>query len=322
MLVVSADDLGLTNSFNQGVQEAYAKGFVTSTSIRTNGSAFEDAIEQVLPQCPGIGVGLHLNIVEGPCQRDRITRSSKLCDASCRYKVSFGSLLQAYATQNSSTFDEIEDDYRYQIELALSKGLILDHLNSHQHSHAIPAIFEIVCRLAVEYSIPFVRLPKESFYLVRDVLFHLGIWYPTNIAKHIMLNKLSKKNASIAKDLGVLTNDYFVGIAYTGHMTRDTVINGLASLNRIGFPVDIAEVLLHPCKLLAGQKEVYVKPYLSGYVRSDARKAELATVLDGNLERSIRDEGWELTSYSRLANTEGSPGKMVEPLNTIAQPSD
>ena len=299
MLIVHADDLGLAGPFNEGVREAYKNGLLTSTSVRSNGSAFEEAVDEIIPDCPGLGVGIHLNIVEGRSQRANIGKATRIYDSEGYYKASFSSLFRAYLSGDESTFVEVEADCRTQIEMVLARGITPDHLSTHRHSHGIPAMFETLCKLAREYKIPFVRLPRERFYVAEGIGFHLGIWYPINVAKHFLLNVLSRRNAATAKRLGVRTNDYLVGVTYTGHMTARTLSAGLASLSsaRSG----IVEVLLHPCKVLPDRNEKYTSPYLGWYVASSARTAELSALLDLNARRLMEEDGWELTSYSRLA---------------------
>ena len=307
-LIVHADGLGLASPFNDGVREAYKNGFLTSTSLRTNGSAFEDAVERVIPDCPGLGLGIHLNVVEGRSQRTNMGKSSRISDSRGHYKASFGSLFQAYLTRDKATFGEIEDDYRSQIEVVLARGIRPDHLSTHQHSHSVPAIFEIVCKLAAEYEVPFVRLPRERFYLGGAVASHLGVWYPTNLVKHLVMNVLSGKNASIASRHAVRTNDYFVGVLYTGHMSGATVKKGLSPLSSVRSGV--VEVLLHPCVVPPDRQERYIAPYLQAYMTHPARAEELSALLDRDVHRFIREKGWELTSYSRLAWSE-SPSNLA-----------
>ena len=172
-LVIHGDDLGLTHSFNAGIREACAGGLLSSTSVRSNGAAFEEAVDQVIPACPDLGVGIHLNVVEGRTQRSSLGRSSRICDSQGYYKVSFGGLLWAHRNRDDTTFAEIQDDFRTQIEAVLARGIAPDHLSSHQHSHAVPSGFRIVCELAREYGIPFVRLVREAFYWAGSVRSHL-----------------------------------------------------------------------------------------------------------------------------------------------------
>src|SRR5688572_29448859 len=88
-LIVHADDLGLCHAFNAGIRDAATTGFLTSTSIRVNGTAFEEAIREVIPMCSSQGRGVHLNIVEGQTTRRRVPRSSLLYDTDGSYRCSF-----------------------------------------------------------------------------------------------------------------------------------------------------------------------------------------------------------------------------------------
>jgi len=171
-LIVHADDLGLSYSFNAGIRESYKKGFLRSTCLRTNGPAFKEAVEEIIPDCDGIGIGVHLNLVEGRSCRQNISKISKLCEADGTYKVNFLNLLSGSYKKDKILLSEIKDDFRDQIETVFRNNISPDHLNSHQHIHAIPSIFRIVCELAREYEIPFVRLPKESYYLGESISYH------------------------------------------------------------------------------------------------------------------------------------------------------
>ena len=298
-LVIHGDDLGLTHSFNAGIREACAGGLLSSTSVRSNGAAFEEAVDQVIPACPDLGVGIHLNVVEGRTQRSSLGRSSRICDSQGYYKVSFGGLLWAHRNRDDTTFAEIQDDFRTQIEAVLARGIAPDHLSSHQHSHAVPSVFRIVCELAREYGIPFVRLVREAFYWAGSVRSHLGIWYPVNLLKHVLLNRFAAENRQTAESLGVRTNHYFVGLAYTGHMSTARLTRGLARLSPLGSGT--VEVLLHPCLADSTSQEAYIAPYLGGYTRSKERVAELEALQDRAVRRFIEEGGWQMTSYRRLA---------------------
>ena len=63
--ILNADDFGMSHAFNRAVLEGYESGILKSASIVANGSSFEEAVEHVLPDCPELGVGVHLNVIEG-----------------------------------------------------------------------------------------------------------------------------------------------------------------------------------------------------------------------------------------------------------------
>ena len=63
--ILNADDFGMTKDYNRAVMYAYSRGFLKSASLCANGEAFDNAVNEVLPECPRLGVGVHLNIIEG-----------------------------------------------------------------------------------------------------------------------------------------------------------------------------------------------------------------------------------------------------------------
>lgn len=307
-LVVHADDLGLSRSFNEGIRIAATRGRLTSTCIRVNGTAFDAAANEIVPACPHIGVGLHLNLVEGRSTRRSIGRTEILCDADGAYRHGFVGLLRRSASKQ--LLAEIEADYRDQFERALDALGALDHVNSHQHSHGIPAIFEIVCRLAKEYGVTFVRLPREKPYTIRTVSYHLHRWYVANLAKIALLNTMARRNRRIAARVGVQTNDWFVGIGYTGFMNAATLRAGLVALPR---NAGIVEVLLHPCAISGEPDEAFLDADLRDYVIQPARREELRTLCDAVLFDQIETDGWRPTRYRDLVDVEYAPGDDARP---------
>src|SRR6188768_4248889 len=63
-LVVNADDFGMSPSISRGVLRAHREGIVTSTSLLGNCTDLEHA-RTLLAEAPGLGVGVHLALVEG-----------------------------------------------------------------------------------------------------------------------------------------------------------------------------------------------------------------------------------------------------------------
>ena len=299
-LVIEADELGLTESFNQGILHGYQNGILQSACLRTNGSAFYNAVNHVIPECPNLGIGLHLNLVEGFGDKKYIPNHSSIYDISGKYKNNFASLLARCQANDKKLLDEIKHDYRNQIEIALKAGVTLDHINSHQHSHIIPKIFRIVCELAIEYNIPYVRLPRELHYGAGNFSRYTSHWYYLNLIKLMMVNLFSKTNEGTASDVGVKTNDYFLGITYTGHMSLSTVENGLTKLSNLNPAV--VEVLLHPCRFLPENSDVYITPEVKSYVLDIERMNELAALLDSRLADLIKHRGWTLTNFRNISS--------------------
>lgn len=64
LLIVNADDFGLTAGVNRAVEEAHRGGILTSTTVLVGGDAAEEA-GAVARRCPELGIGLHVNLTQG-----------------------------------------------------------------------------------------------------------------------------------------------------------------------------------------------------------------------------------------------------------------
>lgn len=290
-VVVHADDLGLNRSFNRGIFLSATGGLVRSTCLRTNGLAYPEAIGEILPQLKGVGVGVHLNIVEGRSGRS-ISSRSRLCDGDGRYRLGFSGLWRAGG--DPRLLDEIEADFRDQIETVLKDGVKVDHLNSHQHSHLLPPLFNLTCMLAKDYGIPFVRLVKEPWHSPEIGVIFCS-WYWANLVKFAVAKLFASKNESTARALGVRTNHAFVGLLHTGHMTWPSVQAGLDAAGNSG-PI---EVLLHPAEQVEEDQSGDVS--VESYSKAPERAMELAVAAAADFVTYLSHPPRRLTNYRDLA---------------------
>ena len=144
-LIVNADDLGLTPAVNRGVVRAFRDGIVTSASLLVTGSAFEDAVA-LARQNPKLDVGLHLALVEERAVLGPDVLPT-LVDETGRFPRTSTEFIQR-AILGGISWHEVEQEIAAQIALFQKTGLRLSHLDSHQHLHMFPPVFQIVRRLA------------------------------------------------------------------------------------------------------------------------------------------------------------------------------
>ncbi len=273
--ILNADDFGMSKAHNRAVLDGYNNGFLTSASLCANGKAFNAAVNEILPECSNLGLGVHLNIIEGKS----LTKVDLLTNEKGKFNNGFISLLMK--SNNEKVLYQVEQEFRAQIEQVRKFGDI-DHIDSHVHVHAIPNIFKIVCKLAKEYEIPFVRTQYEEFYLIPSIKKHISIKYPINIIKVILLNNFSAKNKKVLEEYGLKTNDYILGVGYTGMMDDAAIAYGLEDIDG----ECIAEALIHPCN--------YIRS------KSDQHFNEFKITQDRALEDKIKRLGFEITNYKRL----------------------
>lgn len=234
--ILNADGFGTSKASNRAVLNGYHNGFLTSTSLCANGKAFNAAVNEIIPECPNLGTGVHLNISDGRS----LTKAPLLTNKRGKFNNNF---LQILLKSNNQEFlKQVEFEFKTQIETVMNYTKP-DHIASNMHIHAIPAIFEITAKLAKEYNIPFVRTQYEEMYFVPSVKKYLNFKYPLNILKMILLNNFSQTNKKTVEKYGLKTNDYLIGIEYKGLMDNSTVEYGLQAIENDG----ITEVLINPC---------------------------------------------------------------------------
>lgn len=277
--VLNADDFGMSNAYNRAVSEGYPAGILKSASLAANGEAFNEAVNKIIPECPDLGIGVHLNIIEGKSLCEGL---NKLTDSSGNFNNSYGKiLLKAFILHDKTFLEQIEKEFRAQIEKIKNTGIEITHLDSHVHTHSIPPIFNIVCRLAKEYGIEQVRTQHEKFYVIPDVFVHLQLKYYINIIKICLLNLFTFINKKTVKKYGLKTNDYIIGVGYTSMMSSLTVSYGLRALKN---KTDInAEALIHPCR------------YENGLI--DEHFTEYQITKNEKLKSKIQKMKFEITNY-------------------------
>lgn len=292
-LILEADDLGLLYAFNEGIRAAYHEGLLTSTCLRANGYAYEHAIKEILPVCPDLGVGIHLCLNEAEPVADR-ERVPLLLDDCGSLRRGFFWLMKLART--AAGLQQIEIEFRAQIARVLGDGIRVDHLNSHQHVHMIPAIFRLTCRLAREFGIPCVRLVRELPYGAGGLRKHVQPYVNSNFAKRLLLNRLARINEKAASKFGIPTTDYFVGVNYTSDMSTRPVVSGLQAA-----PYGSVELLLHPA-IGPDRRDVrYPTPSLYKYVTARQRGMELRSLRSPKLSDFLRREGWKPMTFGAWA---------------------
>ena len=275
--ILNADDFGLSKDLNRAVAEGYQSGLLKSVSLIANGTCFDEAVNVILPQCPDLGVGIHLNLIEG---KSLCTDVTALTDNEGNFNNSYIQLmLKSYNPKEKDFFPQIEREFRRQIEKVMSKTKVT-HIDSHVHTHSIPKIFDIVCRLAKEYGIKQVRTQFEKPYIVPDIHKHLTIKYPINLIKVCLLNFFTIFNEATAHKYELNTNDYLIGVTYTSMMDALTVSYGISAIKYDDITV---EALIHPCRYDDGT----IDNHFDEYMITKNRK----------LKEKIETLGFEITNY-------------------------
>lgn len=284
-LIVNADDFGYTRGVNSGVIRCFRDGIVTSTTIMANGRAFEDAVEQAKNH-PTLGVGCHLVLVDGVSIEEPKAIPS-LVDGEGRFPLTLADLMRR-VTMKSIRGEDIARELRAQITKVIKQGIAPTHLDSHKHAHAHPWILEWVMRGAEEFGIGRVRKPFENATALLKSAFSDGWQSIKQSASALAANAASGQFEKLAQAHGILSPQWFCGVANTGRLDRDSVLATIRSI-----PDGVTEFMCHP-----GQYDQELERSVTR-LRS-TRETELQALTDPVVRTTVETQGIKLISYRDL----------------------
>ena len=160
-LVIRIDDMGALHSVNTASIDTYRNGIATSVEVLAVGPWFLEAVK-MLKENPGLDVGIHLALTsewENVKWRPLTDCPSLVDENGYFFPMMWPN--DAYPGQsvmeNASKFDieEIEKEFRAQIELALKNIPQITHISGHMMSTGYsPEVIAVVQKLSEEYGLP------------------------------------------------------------------------------------------------------------------------------------------------------------------------
>jgi predicted glycoside hydrolase/deacetylase ChbG (UPF0249 family) len=163
-LIVNADDFGLTPGVSRGILGAHREGLVTSTTVLASLPA-QPELDAEAMGCPGLGLGLHVNLTRGTPVSPPGTVPS-LVDAQGRFGRDLAVL------RDRARPDDVRREAEAQIEaFARRFGRPPTHLDSHHHVHRLLGVMDAIVDVALAARLP-LRSQDPGF---RDGLRRRGI---------------------------------------------------------------------------------------------------------------------------------------------------
>lgn len=253
-MFIHADDFGITEQQAQDILSLCTtnnhEGTLNSISILANSPSFKSVACALKPaiESGGLAISLHINLVEGqPCAS--ASEIPLLLNKRGTFKHNFiGLLLRSLEPTKTSFYSQIVIECTAQIKRYLEAFPKQQHslcIDSHQHTHAIPLIFNALLEAlsACNCTLSRIRIPTEDLSLYKKCGLQKELSWQNRL-KIMLINYLCR-NA----EHKVPTNcaiPLFCGIGFSGEMFKitNTMINALQmkadSLNR-----DV-ELLFHP----------------------------------------------------------------------------
>jgi predicted glycoside hydrolase/deacetylase ChbG (UPF0249 family) len=166
MLIVNADDYGLTSGVSAGIRRAALHGIVTSTTAMMNMPSAVAELPKALVQCPSLGIGVHLTLTVGK----PLLSPSKV--PSLVDEQGYFFRREAFVKHLPLiNVEEARSEWTTQVEeFVRVTGLKPDHLDSHHHSSYFTSdLFENMLELAALYRCP-IRYPYNDLASAKEFL--------------------------------------------------------------------------------------------------------------------------------------------------------
>lgn len=276
-LIVHADDLGISDKVNEGILYAYKNGILTSASIMANGMAFRDAVK-ICKSNPTLDIGIHLTLVE---EKPLLNPESipDLVTEEGKFHQSAEQFIKKYLMRKISR-EQVFLELEAQIMKVFDQGIVISHIDSHQHLHMLPQILNIVVSIAEKYGIRIIRVPNEKPRW--DMVIDSG--FPFRLLQLLVLKWFCRKS----NHLNFTKIKNFFGFSFSGIMNK---ANLLKILKRLPL-TEISEIMCHPG--FSDPKSPYTH---WGYHWQD----ELDALIDPDIKEFIAYNKIELISFRKLA---------------------
>jgi predicted glycoside hydrolase/deacetylase ChbG (UPF0249 family) len=278
LLVVNADDFGLTEGTNQAIIDAHRTGIVTSTSLLANGGAFEHAVE-LARRTPALGVGVHLTLTEGPALAGEAAR---LFGRDGNLPLSNQPFVRALLAGRLPR-EAIRREFEAQVQRVIGAGLTPTHLDGHKYIHLLPGVTQIAVEVARRFGIPAMRMPHR----VGDIPSRSRI---TRLPGAAVLAGLAMVAQRSVRRSALGRSDRLVGFVDTGHLTP-------AAIRRLlGQPhPGLTELLCHPAYPTPALTALFDRGYR--WIWTYDFETEARAVGSPDLRRMIESTGWTLCHF-------------------------
>lgn len=192
-IIINADDFGYSHTMNMAIEKAILAGRITSSTIMANAPGFDEAIE-IAKRNGQISYGVHLNLIEfAPLTNKNIFEKYNLLNEADNFiKGKIFTLL----TYDDDLKQAIKEEWIAQINKVKDSGIPITHIDSHQHTHNIIALQNILLEV-----ISFCNITRCR---TRSITTPFKIWR----AKKYELPRYNKNPLTKKKKVGILKKLY------------------------------------------------------------------------------------------------------------------
>ena len=290
-IIINADDLGFSPQVNTAILCCAERGTVTAASVMVNMPFAESAFQQVQERVPLLSLALHFTLTSGkPISPPE--EVPMLVDSNGLFHLGFPDLWY-YLAKNikSELLSQIQTELSAQLrrmdQLAEKYQCRFDHLDSHQHIHALPDIWKLLQKEAVQRRLP-LRVPRERWGHFKRYR-RSWTWFPQGVLKQAILSRCLRK---VPQQIG-----YF-GILETGRMGKSALSAIIQSVGQNAL-FDTYEINTHPSALTATchQEEICCSGADKQFHTSPWREKEFQALNDDDIFRWTQQYGMPLVGF-------------------------
>jgi hypothetical protein len=153
LLIIHADDYGMSHSVNRATTEALENGWITSASILVPCPWFPE-VARIASKHPDWDLGIH-QAVNSEWTDFRWGSVSGRDKVSSLYDAQGYLPLDTPAVAKNAKMSEVETELRAQIERAKAAGIYLTHLDTHMAALVqSPELFKVYVKMGHEFRLP------------------------------------------------------------------------------------------------------------------------------------------------------------------------
>lgn len=242
---IHADDYALTRNTSEDMLECMREGRLDSISIVPNMNCFEECMELFYGEIPKLPflplMSVHLDFVEGRSLAGRDQTPDLTKPGSDLMGLGWGGLFAASYLPHKRKKIKVQLQCEITAQLAKAQGAIDKcmkiaaengvpcgqkglRIDSHQHAHMIPVVWEAVLEVVRKerYSLEYIRNSKEVLgAFLTDVSLY-KTYRPVNFVKNRLLSLYSHKVDRFCKENG-MQQMYLWGLVMSGRMDRERI---------------------------------------------------------------------------------------------------
>jgi predicted glycoside hydrolase/deacetylase ChbG (UPF0249 family) len=279
LLIVNADDYGLTEKVSRAIIKAHRSGIVTSTSVLALSPGFDRSVGW-LREAPRLGTGAHLAAVGEDPPLLSSAEIPTLVDKKGRLRLSWKQFLPR-AVAGRVDPDDLRREFAAQIERMQAAGLAIDHFDTHQNLHLWPMVRDVVMDLGEVYGIKTIRITRSSSHS------------PVGLTVRGLAHRLERR----CRSRGWAFTRASTGLDEAGNLDLPSMIKALHRLAATRAPS--AELATHPGEPNDPDRQRYRWNY--------SWDAEFAALTSGTVRHAVKEYGFTLGTFADLADAATGP---------------